>query len=86
MSKYLYVDGGGVADFAAVVFEDEFKGDRLELWNESNKAGKALEYDDGVEIYFEYEAMELDDSTVEQIQSRMDYDESKDANYFRVEG
>jgi len=80
VSKYLYIDGG---DYAAMVFEDEFKGSKLELWEKANKEGKQ-NYEDE-EFYFDYEALEMDDATVEKIQERMDYDDSKHANYVKVE-
>lgn len=81
-SKYLRIYGN---DYAAVTFEDEFKGDRLEIWNKSKEAGKALEFETD-DVYFEYEALTLDDDTVETIQENMDYDDSKHENYFKVEG
>lgn len=86
MSKYLFIDGGSFsADYAAVTFEDDFKGSKLELWNRSNEAGdKSLDYDEN-DVAFGYEAMELDEATVDQMQQRMDYDDSKHANYFKVE-
>lgn len=87
MSKYLYISGGGVADYAASSFEDDFEGDKLELWYKAKEAGKELEYDDEDNgIYFWYEALELDDATVEQIQNRIDSDYSNHDNYFKVEG
>jgi hypothetical protein len=80
VGKCLYIDG---SDYAACRFEDEFEGNKLELWNKSIKEGK-LEYDDG-DFGFDYEALEMDDATVEEIQERMDYDDSKHANYIKVE-
>lgn len=85
MSKYLFVTGGSFgADYAAVSFEQKFKGSRLGLWTVANAAGKELDYENG-ELAFGYEALEMDDDTVDQIQSRMDYDDSKFENYYKVE-
>lgn len=81
MGKYLLVNGD---DYAAMVFEDEFKGDKKELWNKAKEAGKSLEFETD-DMYFCYEALEMDDSTVEQFQDRMDYDSSKHENYFKVD-
>lgn len=81
--KYLFIDGD---DYAAMVFEDNFKGDRLELWNKSNEAGETLSYENEAEdMYFDYEALDMDENTVIQMQNHMDYDDSKHANYFEVE-
>lgn len=86
MSKYLYIDGGDAgADYAAVVFDQEFPKDKwLELWNKSKEAGKSLTYDEN-DVYFGYEAMDLDEDSVLEIQNNMDYDHSKFADYFLVE-
>lgn len=85
MSKYLFIDGSGLSlDYAALTFEDNFDHSRdLELWNKSNKAGKMLDYEEG-DIAFSYEALDLDDDTMERILDNMDYDDSKHENYFKV--
>ena len=85
MSKYLYITGGSdYADYAAATFEQDFDGSRLGLWTLANAAGHALDYDND-DLYFGYEAMELDDATVKKMQEHMDYDGSKHANYFKVD-
>jgi len=81
MAKYLLING---EDYAALTFEDEYKGDRLELWNKAKQAGKPLTFEDD-DMYFDYSALELDESTVETMQDHMDYDDSKHQNYFKVE-
>lgn len=80
MTKYLLINGD---DYAATIFEQDFKGDRLGLWNKSNEAGKTLTYEDE-ELYFDYKALELDEDTVEQMRDGMDYDHSKHENYVIV--
>ncbi len=83
MSKYLYIDG---EDYAAVAFEGDFKGKAIDLWNKAHEAGKTLEYsDEDAEVFFCYEALELDDETINHVKTNMDYDDSKHANYFKVE-
>ena len=85
--KYLYISGGDFdADYAASLFEQNFKGDRLELWNKAHAAGVEQDYEDEEnDLYFGYEALEMDEKTVLEIQARMDYDNSKHADYFKVE-
>lgn len=84
MSKYLYIDG---EDYAALSFKQDFTGNAIDLWDKAHKAEKTLGYiDEDADVYFCYEALELDDATISYVKTNMDYDDSKHSDYFKVEG
>lgn len=86
MTKYLYVFGGGEFDYAAVGFEEQIsESQRYTLWYLANEAKKTLLYENKVrDVYFYYRALELDEKTVDELQSTADYDDQKNSRYFKV--
>lgn len=85
MSKYLYISGGSFSsDYAALKFEQDFKGSRLALWDKAYDEGGEVDFEEG-DLAFGYAALNLDENTVDEIQSRTDHDDMKHQNYYKVE-